>query len=396
MDFHPYASTFPLSSAEELVGLEKDIRENGLLEPIVEFEGKILDGRNRFLACQGAGVDPHFVPFEGTPEQAIRYVWSENAVRRHLLPGQKAAAALKFEGFLVSIQRQVKKTHREKSREGGKEKGKNLTSPDSTKGGPTSGPTPRDNTARTTARVAEFAGVDRKTVEAVLRAEPEVQEKILTGETTVYKVEKERKRQVQQDRYEELKANPPKLPEGEFSLIYADPPWRYDFSPPSGSGTDTSPGVDADRSIESKYPTMTIDDIKSVNIPAADDCVLFLWATSPKLEESLAVISAWGFTYKTCAVWFKERVGTELGMGYYFRQQHELLLVATKGSPGVPLDSVRGTSVIQSKALKHSAKPEIFYEIIEKLYPGATRCELWARASRDGWISWGSDISSVK
>jgi N6-adenosine-specific RNA methylase IME4 len=65
---------------------------------------------------------------------------------------------------------------------------------------------------------------------------------------------------------------------------------------------------------------------------AAKDCILFLWSTVPLLAESLEVVAAWGFIYKSCAMWDKERIG----MGHYFRIQHELLLVATRGAPGTP------------------------------------------------------------
>src|SRR5215475_14918180 len=105
---------------------------------------------------------------------------------------------------------------------------------------------------------------------------------------------------------------------GRFPLIYADPPWLYDFM-----------SVDAWK-VENHYPTMPIDEICALPIPdiTADDAILFLWATAPKLVEAMRVIGAWGFTYKTCAIWDKEWTG----MGNYFRIQHELLLIATKGS----------------------------------------------------------------
>lgn len=98
-----------------------------------------------------------------------------------------------------------------------------------------------------------------------------------------------------------------------FNLIYADPPWKYRYSRSKS------------RRIENHYDTMTLQNIKDLPVQQiiADDCVLFLWATAPKLLEALEVLQAWGFGYRTCAVWDKEIIG----MGYYFRGQHELLLV---------------------------------------------------------------------
>src|SRR5208282_644580 len=128
---------------------------------------------------------------------------------------------------------------------------------------------------------------------------------------------------------------------GTYSVIYADPPWRYDFSK-SGS-----------RKIENQYPTMAVEEICALTIPAADNAVLYLWATAPKLLWALAVMKAWGFTYKTQAVWDKEIAG----MGYWFRGQHEILLVGTKGRFSPPPQAERVSSVIRERRSKHSKKP---------------------------------------
>ncbi len=111
------------------------------------------------------------------------------------------------------------------------------------------------------------------------------------------------------------KLETPKMAEGEYGVVYADPPWEYDFS------STTS------RQIENKYPTMTVDEIKTMTLPETKNAVLYLWATAPKLIEALSVVIAWGFEYKTCLVWDKEIIG----MGYWFRGQHELLLVGAEG-----------------------------------------------------------------
>lgn len=167
------------------------------------------------------------------------------------------------------------------------------------------------------------------------------------------------------------------IPDGKYSLIYADPPWRYDFSKSES------------REIENQYPTMEVDDICALPIGglADNDCVLFLWATSPKLREALQVIEAWGFEYKTNMVWVKDKIG----MGYYARQKHELLLIATKGNPGTPEPQNRPDSAIYAERGKHSRKPSEFYEILEGMYPHGKRIELFSRLERDGWDAWGNE-----
>jgi N6-adenosine-specific RNA methylase IME4 len=173
------------------------------------------------------------------------------------------------------------------------------------------------------------------------------------------------------------KLEQPAIPADRYSLIYADPPWRYDYAETKN------------REIENQYPTMDLDELCSLPAGeiAADDCVLFLWTTSPKLEDSMRVIEAWGFRYRTCAVWDKER----MGMGYYFRQQHEILLVATKGALGVPDPSTRVASVFRVRRdPKHSTKPPEVAQAIEAMYPNAKKIELFCRSPRAGWSVWGN------
>jgi N6-adenosine-specific RNA methylase IME4 len=186
-------------------------------------------------------------------------------------------------------------------------------------------------------------------------------------------------RQSRVDKILEVSANNQPLEDslGTFNILYADPPWRYEHS-----ATDS-------RQIENQYPTMTLEDICALPVGeiTESDAILFLWATSPKLAEAMHVIDAWGFTYRSCMVWDKER----MGMGYYARQQHELLLIAARGNLPVPEAANRPRSVIRiERDEKHSAKPHEFYTLIEKMYPEYRRVELFARNERVGWAAWGN------
>jgi len=172
---------------------------------------------------------------------------------------------------------------------------------------------------------------------------------------------------------EELEIKP--VPEGLFNVILADPPWEYDFSP-------TIP-----RAVESHYPTMTVEEIKVMENPIADDAVLFLWATAPKLNEALDVMAAWGFKYKTHGVWDKRKIG----MGYWLRGQHELFLIGSKGAFRPPEEGNRSSSVISVEREGHSVKPVQIYELIEAAFPYGQYLELFGRGSpRDGWTVWGA------
>ena len=171
--------------------------------------------------------------------------------------------------------------------------------------------------------------------------------------------------------------NEPLETQKRYSVVAADPPWRYDFS------------VSTTREIENQYPTMTLDDICALPVcdVCADDCVLFLWATSPKLQEAFDVLRAWGFEYKTSMVWIKDKIG----MGYYARQQHEIILIATRGNIPTPAPENRPPSIIIAERGRHSEKPQEFYGAIERMYPEYERLEMFARAPRAGWEVWGNE-----
>jgi N6-adenosine-specific RNA methylase IME4 len=166
-----------------------------------------------------------------------------------------------------------------------------------------------------------------------------------------------------------------------FGVVYADPPWRYQHQ------------AAPNRAIENHYETEDLEEIKGhwKEVNFAEDCVLFLWATSPKLGEAFEVLAAWGFEYRTSMVWVKPSIGP----GYYARQRHEFLLIARRGFPTTPDESNRPDSVIEAPRLEHSAKPEQVYKLIEAMYPDARKLEMYSRTPREGWQSWGYEAAEV-
>jgi N6-adenosine-specific RNA methylase IME4 len=119
---------------------------------------------------------------------------------------------------------------------------------------------------------------------------------------------------------------------------------------------------------------------------ATDAAVLFLWTTAPHLRESFDVLAAWGFVYKTNIVWAKDKIG----LGYFVRNQHELLIVAARGDMPSPLPANRPPSIISAQRREHSRKPDEAYELIERMYPELPKIELFARNAREGWAAWGN------
>ena len=176
------------------------------------------------------------------------------------------------------------------------------------------------------------------------------------------------------------------LPNVKVGLVYADPEWQFEFYSPKGSLA---------TSADNHYPTSPLDEIKARDVPsiAADDCVLFLWATVPMLPHALEVMAVWGFQYVSQVAWVKDKVGT----GYWFRNQHELLLIGTKGSVPAPAPGTQWPSVINAPVREHSRKPDKFYELIEAYFPTLPKIELNCRGKpRDGWTAWGNEAETAE
>ena len=167
-------------------------------------------------------------------------------------------------------------------------------------------------------------------------------------------------------------------------LVAADPPWSFDLYSAAGEA----------KSAQAHYECMPLDAIKALPVGHLVGCHswLFLWATAPLLPQALEVMHAWGFEYRTRLSWRKVTPAGKprLGTGYIVRTLHEDILVGAIGSPArkSPLPSL-----FDGVAREHSRKPESFYGLVEAFAPAARRVELFARASRDGWATWGDERS---
>ena len=180
----------------------------------------------------------------------------------------------------------------------------------------------------------------------------------------------------------ELGARIRALPNKRYGVILADPEWRFEpWSRDTGM----------DRAADNHYPTSpwAVIAARPVKAITAKDCALFLWATVPMLQQALLVMSSWGFGYKSHIVWHKDKSGT----GFWFRNRHELLLLGTCGNPPAPAMGHQWPSAVTAPRGRHSAKPEIFLEMIEAYYPTVPKIELNRRGRpRCGWDAWGNEV----
>lgn len=179
-----------------------------------------------------------------------------------------------------------------------------------------------------------------------------------------------------------------RLPAGKFRVIYADCPWKYGDERVGFTGEHVAAAA--------HYPTMTVDELCALNVKslAAPDAVLFQWATFPLLPDALAVVAAWGFTYKTALVWDKGRPNNQ---GSYHDARAELLLIATRGSCAPEVD-VRPRQVQEiQRGDRHSGKPDDFRALIDAMYPSGPHIELFRRGDAPaGWSVWGNEAATGK
>jgi N6-adenosine-specific RNA methylase IME4/DNA-binding CsgD family transcriptional regulator len=366
----------------EFESLKADIAERGVLVPVeVDEDGEILDGHHRLrawreLRAEGCIVPdyPRMIRRGLSEEQKRNHARSLNVLRRHLSKEQREQVAIDMANDGMSrrqIAEAIGVTHPTVSAILENSGGKYLP-PETVKGsdGKQYPAQPRQRTEHSFNTSSMFVPGGSVAIEPKAATEAAKQ------------IQQERTAERRQERVEKIN----EIAKGDaplegltqtYPVIYADPPWRYEHARTEN------------RAIENHYPTMTIEEICAlpVNKIAADDAVLFLWATSPKLEESMRVISAWGFIYRTSIVWDKEIMGP----GYYARQQHELLLIAKRGNPPMPKEEDRIRSVVRiRRSSEHSEKPCEFYEIIERMYPEFDRLEMFARTQRPGWAAWGN------
>jgi N6-adenosine-specific RNA methylase IME4 len=414
LEFHPYANLFPLIEGQAFAELVNDIADNGLREPIVLFEGKILDGRNRYRAALQAGVIDargkavdfnHHRPtirnfmvsgIEGDP---LAWVISANLHRRHLDDGQRAmvaaelakmghggarapagtfagqAADMRLGSQPVTIDAAAKLMNvGARTVEAAKAVHRD--------GAPELVDAAKKGEIAVTAAVVLSTLPKEEQTRIIRTADPAALYGVIKQQRDALTAQKKVKRAAKEVA---LGAKQKALPAKKYGVIYADPAWR--FEPRSReSGMDRAP--------ENHYPTMTTDDIRALPVRdiAATDCALFLWATAPMLVHAISVMEAWGFDYKSNVVWLKDGPA---GTGYWFRNKHELLLLGTRGNPPAPAQGLQWRSLIEAEPGEHSAKPPEFAVMIEEYFPTLPKIELNARKARPGWDVWGNEAPEL-
>jgi len=348
MEFHEIANIFPLMDGPEFTALVEDIRTNGLLDPIITHDGKIIDGRNRYRACVEAGVAPRFEVWKQNGQSLKSWVVSKNLIRRQLNETQRAVVANKLANM------------------------------------PDGGVIYRCANLRTDDHISQteaaaMLNVSRRTVQAVAaveREKPELMPLLESGQMSAHEAAqqiKHEKREADIERQRQEITKSPMPTNGLFDVIVIDPPWPY--------GTK----YDADgRRAANPYPEMDLDQIAALKIPASDNSVLWLWTTHKFMRHSFDLLDIWGFRDVAILTWAKDKIG----LGSWLRSQSEFCIMAVKGSPTIQLTNQ--STILHGPLREHSRKPDEFYRMVESLCIGR-KIDFFSREKRDGWAQFGND-----
>lgn len=355
LEFHKYSNIFPMIEGEKLEELKRDIKENGLLQPIVLYENKILDGRNRYKACKELGVKPEFESYKG--DKPLEFVISLNLKRRHLTADQRAVIA---QEVMPMLEEEARKRHATSN--ANREK-----IPTSEKGRPSE-------------HAGKMFDVNEKYVRDIKKLKDEGRDKeveeIKTGKKRLVDIKKSDRREKVAKQIEEIKKDNLNKPSGLYDVIVIDPPWKVDF--------DYSPDHYMGR-VANPYPEMDIEKIKKIKLPCKDSSILWLWTTHSQIWNAIEIMKHWGFEYKCILVWDKE----SMGIGKWLRKQCEFCLLGTKGKPIWTATDFR--DIIREQKTSHSTKPESFYKLVDKYCVGR-KLDYFARKKREGWDVFGDEI----
>jgi len=368
-----FKSLIPNLTKEEFKQLEQNCLDEGIREKILVWNGFIIDGHNRYEISLKWNLEiqtetKHFKDEEAVKEWMILNQFG----RRNLSNYQRSVLALQLEEVF---------SKKAKENQAIQYKGSSLS----------------QNSAEvkpieTRNELAKVANVSHDTIAKVKKiqaqASEEVKAKLSTGEVSINSafqdIKKEEKKKNRLEKIEQIKqeiSKGLKAPNGLYDVISIDPPWEY--SERGGSSHNSFDAVGNRAGVD--YPTMTVEELKKINIPAKSDCVMFLWTTHAFLKDSFDLLDAWGFNYKATLVWDK----VKMGMGRNIRMQVEFCLLATKGKP--ILNGSGERDIITEPRREHSRKPEAFYTKVDNMTVGY-KLDYFAREQRKNWFTYGAEV----
>jgi hypothetical protein len=292
MNKHKF-NIFPEMQQEDYDRLRNDILINGydLKNPIYLYQNEILDGWNRQKVCDELKVQPVYKDFSGTDQQAIEFVMRSNK-RRNLTSSQWAAIAVEADELIEAL----KEAAKERMLDG--------------KGNPVKLISQGTEENKTCHKLAETFNTNRTYVNeaAKLRDEkPEIFQQVKSGEKTITEAKREIKREEIIRKNDEIIKQEAIQPTGKYDVIVIDPPWQM-----KKIEREVAP-----EQVEFDYPTMDYDEILNIEIPASDNCHIFLWTTQKHLPYAFEILEKWGANYVFTMVWHKNGGFQPFGLPQY-------------------------------------------------------------------------------
>ena len=368
-----FKKLIPALSVEEFKQLEQNCLAEGIREKIITWNGFIIDGHNRFEIATRWNLDYECESKRFKDENEVKEWMIHNQFgRRNLSNYQRSVLALELESVFS-----------ERANESYKE---NVGRPSKL--------SQKSDTIKvdTKKELAKVANVSHDTIARVkvieAKATPEVKAKLSTGEVSInqayQEIKKEEKKTERLNQIEEIKIKIEEenltVENKKYHVIAIDPPWNYKekggFSSEDYDSKSNRGAVD--------YPTINLEQIKKIELPEAEDCVLFLWTTHAFLKDSFEILENWGYNYKATLVWDK----VKMGLGRTIRMQVEFCLIAIKGNPIINGSSER--DIITEARREHSRKPEAFYEMVDRMCIG-NKLDYFSRNNRINWEHYGAE-----
>lgn len=394
LEFHPACLALPKMDDAEYQALRASVRAGfDGRHPILIFEGMILDGRHRYLACHEEGIDARFMEWiGGDPYDFVR---KEHEARRSWRSQEQKAIVI---GSLIeksdSFQKEKRRIQDEANRKrkeaaiGNDNAAKSKTvvpqseasliSMDEPPAAKASKPA---KPVRTTEVKAQQIGVSRAAVEraeTIKRNSPELAEKVAQGEVSAADALRTIKKEAVVAKLETVAAREAVAPTGLYDVIVLDPPW-----PMQKIERDVRPNQ-----VEFDYPTMSEEDMAAMEIPADTDCHVWVWTTQKFMPMAFRLLDAWGLKYVCTFVWHKPGGFQPIGLPQY---NCEFALYARKGSPQF-IDTKALPTCFNAPRGAHSEKPEEFYDMVRRV-TGGRRLDMFNRRAIDGFAGWGKEAA---
>jgi N6-adenosine-specific RNA methylase IME4/ParB-like chromosome segregation protein Spo0J len=369
--FHVIANCWPLVEGQEFTALCESIVRHGLLSPIVLYEGRILDGRNRYRACMQAGVQPSFEEYTG--EDPVEFCRAKNEVRRHLDTSQRSMVAARLATLSHGGDRRTQAASLPVETQ--------ATAADKLK---VSERSVRDAKKVISSAVPELAAAVDQGLIAVSTAASLADRPANEQRAVAQRLEQglpapkaiiETRRDAQRAHLNSIEVREAKAIEGVYDVVCIDPPW-----PMARIELDARPNQPA----ELDYPTMSLEEIAALEIPCADDAHVFLWTTHRFLPAAFELLKTWGLKYVCCFVWRKPGGFQPIGLPQY---NNEFIVYSRKGTPEF-LDTRDFATTFEAPRGKHSEKPELFYSILRRVTAGR-RIDMFSRREIAGFETWG-------